>query len=180
MTDGNDEKSALKFAQRHLRIMHACEKGATGVYWGHRLVASLFFRDLVPQLTEMHGHEVEHFAVFGRLMRARGVRPVVGPILWCAGGIAYGVLTALGGRRAVWRSTAVIEDIVERELTEAARFFERRDSEVHRAIEAILQEELKHKQQGEANSPGEQRLDKVVTPLAKAGALASKGFAKRL
>lgn len=180
MKDSNDEKSALKLARRYLRIMHACEKGATGVYWGHRLVASLFFRDLVPQLTEMHGHEVEHFAVFGRLMRARAVRPVVGPVLWCAGGIGYGVLTALGGRRAVWRSTAVIEDIVERELNEAAHFFEKWDSEVHRAIVTILQEELTHKHQGEANSPGEQPLDKIVTPLAKAGALASKGFAKRL
>ncbi|MCM3562513.1 demethoxyubiquinone hydroxylase family protein [Hydrogenophaga intermedia] len=160
--------------------MHACEKGATGVYWGHRLVASLLFRDLIPQLTEMHGHEVEHFAVFGGLMRARGVRPVVVPTLWCAGGIAYGVLTALGGRRAVWRSTAVIEGIVERELTEAARFFKGRDREVHRAIEVILQDELAHKTQGEANSPGEQAVDKFVTPLAKAGAQASKTFAERL
>lgn len=180
MQDTNSEKLALKLSARHLRIMHACEKGATGVYWGHRLVASMFFRDIVPQLVEMHGHEVEHFAVFGRLMRARAVRPVVGPFLWCAGGIAYGVLTALGGRRAIWRSTAVIEGIVERELIEAVHFFKERDSEVYRAIVTILEEEIAHKNQGEANSPGEQSLDKIVTPLAKAGALASKGFAERL
>lgn len=78
----------------------------------------------------MHGHEVEHFALFGQAMRSRGIRPVVAPRVWCFGGIVYGVLTALAGRRAIWRSTAVIEDIVERELTEAAAFFKEHDAEV--------------------------------------------------
>jgi demethoxyubiquinone hydroxylase (CLK1/Coq7/Cat5 family) len=70
-------------ARRHLRVMHACEKGATGVYWGHRAVARVCFPDLVPELSVMHGHEVEHFAAFGRLMRARGVRTVIAPV-FCA------------------------------------------------------------------------------------------------
>jgi len=178
--EARHEGVAHRVSRRHLRVMHACEKGATGVYWGHRFVATFFFRDIIPQLTEMHGHEVEHFAVFGELMRARGVRPVIAPVAWCAGGIVYGVLTALGGRRAIWRSTAVIEGIVERELNQAALFFESRDDEVHRAIQSILQEELAHKTLGEANSPGDQALDKLVTPLAQAGAMTSKGLAKRL
>eukprot|EP01041_Mallomonas_annulata_P039512 gene39512-63214_t len=160
--------------------MHACEKGATGVYWGHRFMASLFMRDVVEALTEMHGHEVEHFAVFGRLMRARGVRPVIAPVFWCAGGIVYGVVTAAFGRRAIWRSTAVIEQIVERELLQASHFFKSCDEEVHNAIADILEEELAHKQLGEANSPGDHSPDRVVTPLAKAGATVSKGLAERL
>ncbi|CAN0481145.1 unnamed protein product, partial [Phaeothamnion confervicola] len=114
--------------------MHACEKGATGVYWGHRAVARVFYRDMIVQLDEMHGHEVSHYAIFGELMMARGVRTVIAPVFWCAGGIVYGVVTALAGRRAIWRSTAVIEAIVERELKEAADFFEERDSEIHGAI----------------------------------------------
>ncbi|WP_398496241.1 demethoxyubiquinone hydroxylase family protein [Variovorax sp.] len=179
MVDREDEE-ARRLARRHLRVMHACEKGATGVYWGHRFVAYFFMRDVVAALTEMHGHEVEHFAVFGRLMRARGVRPVIAPVFWCVGGIGYGVVTAAFGRRAIWRSTAVIEEIVERELTEAARFFQSRDEEVYTAITVILEEELAHKQLGEKNSPGDRSIDKIVTPLADAGAATAKRLAERL
>lgn len=165
---------------RHLRVMHACEKGATGVYWGHRLVAAIFFRDLIPQLSQMHAHEQEHFALFGNLMMARRTRTVMLPVLWCAGGIIYGFITALGGRQAVWKSTAIIEGIVERELLEAAAFFETRDYEVHSAIHKILLEELQHKEHGEANSMSTGKLDAVVRAAAKASALASKKIAEKL
>jgi 3-demethoxyubiquinol 3-hydroxylase len=160
--------------------MHACEKGATGVYWGHRAVARVFYRDMIVHLDEMHGHEVEHYAIFGRLMKARGVRAVVAPVFWCAGGIAYGALTALAGRRAIWRSTAVIESIVERELKAAADFFEHRDPEIHGAILKILAEEVAHMIAGENNSPGSSPVDGLVTPAARAGASAAKGLAERL
>jgi|RhiMethySRZTD1v2_1073278.scaffolds.fasta_scaffold49365_4 ubiquinone biosynthesis monooxygenase Coq7 len=165
---------------RHLRVIHACEKGATGVYWGHRLVASVFFRDLVPQLSEMHVHEMEHFALFGSLMQRRRTRTVVLPVLWCAGGIVYGFFTALGGRKAVWKSTAVIESIVERELLQAAAFFATRDPEVHAAIRTILLDEIQHKRQGEANSPDTGKLGAVVGSAAQVGAATSKKLAERL
>ena len=165
---------------RHLRVIHACEKGATGVYWGHRVVAAVLFRDLIPQLTQMHGHEIEHFALFGEIMKRRGVRPVVAPIFWCAGGIVYGFITALGGRRAIWKSTAVIEAIVERELLDAAAFFEGSDPEVHAAIHRILLDELQHKQAGELRSEGVGSLDSVVSTAAQVGAAASKKLAEKL
>lgn len=169
-----------RLARRHLRVMHACEKGATGVYWGHRAVARVFYRDMIVQLDEMHGHEVSHYAIFGELMKARGVRTVIAPVFWCAGGIVYGVVTALAGRRAIWRSTAVIEAIVERELKEAADFFEERHPEIHGAILKILAEEVAHMLAGEANSPGSAPVDGLVDPVARAGALASKGLAEHL
>lgn len=169
-----------RIADRHLRVMHACEKGATGVYWGHRMVASMFFRGIVPQLSEMHAHEMEHFAIFGNLMKSRGVRPVLAPVLWCAGGIVYGVATAMAGKRAIWKSTAVIETIVEREMLEAAAFFKTHDPEIHAAIHRILVEELQHKQAGELQSQGVGALDAVVSSAAQAGATASKKLAEKL
>jgi len=90
------------------------------------------------------------------------------------------VLTALAGRRAVWRSTAVIESIAARELRAAAEFLESRDPEVHRAILAILTEEIAHMVAGESNSPGSAPVDGVVDPAARAGASVSKGMAERL
>jgi len=167
-------------ADRHLRVMHACEKGATGVYWGHRMVASVFFRSIVSQLSEMHAHEMEHFAIFGSLMKSRDVRHVVAPVLWCAGGIVYGVVTAMAGKRAVWKSTAVIETIVEREMLEAASFFQAYDPEIHAAIHRILVEERQHKQAGELQSQGVSSLDAAVISAANAGAAASKKLAEKL
>ena len=57
--------SMSKEIETQLRIIHACEKGATGVYYGHRLIAKLFFKDMVKTLDEMHQHETEHFNFFG-------------------------------------------------------------------------------------------------------------------
>ncbi len=53
--------SQNKEIETQLRIIHACEKGATGVYYGHRIIAKLFFRDMITTLDEMHRHETEHF-----------------------------------------------------------------------------------------------------------------------
>ena len=135
---------------------------------------------MVTQLDEMHAHEIEHYEAFGKLMLERHVRTVIAPVFWCAGGIVYGVVTALAGRRAVWRSTAVIESIVERELKEAAEFFESRDDEIYQTIQRILTDEEAHRVVGEQNSPGTATVDKLVTPVAQAGASVSKGLAERL
>ena len=51
--------SQNKEIETQLRIIHACEKGATGVYYGHRIIAKLFFRDMITTLDEMHRHETE-------------------------------------------------------------------------------------------------------------------------
>ena len=123
---------------------------------------------------------MEHFAIFGNLMKSRGVRHVVAPVLWCAGGIVYGVATALVGKRAIWKSTAVIEAIVEREMLEAASFFQKYDPEIHAAIHRILVEELQHKQVGELQSQGVGALDAAVSSAARAGAAASKKLAEKL
>jgi ubiquinone biosynthesis monooxygenase Coq7 len=128
----------------------------------------------------MHSHEMEHFALFTELMRQRVVRPVVAPVFWCAGGIAYGVATALFGRRAIWKSTAVIEGIVERELMQAALYFENTDREVHGAMQRILVDELQHKQLAESRAPGAGSIDGVVSTAAKTGASVSKHLAGRL
>lgn len=165
---------------RYLRVMHACEKGATGVYWGHRAVAAVLFRDLVPDLSRMHAHEMEHYALFGTLIKQKRTRRVLLPVVWCAGGIVYGFLTALFGRRAVWKSTAVIEAIVEKELLEAAEFFRERDSEVYGAIHRILLDELEHKEQGLAASADRASADALIESIAAGGAAAAKKLAEKL
>jgi ubiquinone biosynthesis monooxygenase Coq7 len=172
--------SEARLFDRHLRVIHALEKGATGVYWGHRLVASVFFRDIVPELSKMHAHEMEHFALFGALIRSRGSRKALFPVLWCAGGIAYGALTALGGRRAVWKSTAVIENVAERELLKAAAFFQDRDREIYDAIQTILIDERQHKERGQESILGAGSIEGLVESAARASTKVSKTLAEKL
>jgi ubiquinone biosynthesis monooxygenase Coq7 len=123
---------------------------------------------------------MEHFALFGALMRSRGSRTALFPVLWCAGGIAYGVLTALGGRRAVWKSTAVIENVAERELLKAAAFFRERDPEVHNAIQTILIDERQHKERGQENILNAGKLEAFVGSAAQASTKVSKSLAEKL
>lgn len=172
--------SVNKQFSRHLRVIHACEKGATGVYWGHRWVAAWRYPDLVPALTAMHGHETEHYALFGQLLAVKNSPQVGLPILWCAGGILYGVVTALLGRRAIWKSTAIIEAIVEQELLAASEFFRAHDPQVSAAIEKILLDELQHKEQAQAQSLGWATIDAYIEPMAVAGAQLSKNLAEKL
>jgi len=173
-------KSEIKLYDRHLRVIHACEKGATGVYWGHRFVASLFYPDLVVELTSMHQHETEHYQLFSNLITRKKAHPVSLPVMWCAGGIIYGFITALLGRRAIWKSTAVIEGIVEKELLDASEFFRTRDEQIYIAIHKILLDELQHKARAEANSQNKTDIDGLISPIAKAGANLSKKLAEKL
>ncbi len=163
---------------QHLRVIYACEKGATGVYWGHRVVAAVFFRDLIAPLSEMHAHEMEHFARFGEILKARGARRVSFPLLWCAGGIAYGVLVALFGRQSVWTSTVTIEAIVERELMAAATVFKEADPQAYEHIHTILLDELAHKNGAELSLVGKPVA--FVVGFAKVSASVAKRLAQVL
>lgn len=136
--------SAVEEIETQLKIIHACEKGATGVYYGHRLIARLFFPAIVPALDEMHLHEKEHFALFGAFLARRGVKQRIPPVLWCAGGIIYGVLIGMLGRNAIWVSTATIEGIVNKELDIASIFFKDKSIDIYHSVLAIQQDELQH------------------------------------
>lgn len=164
---------------RHVRIMHACEKGATGVYWGHRLVASFLYRDLLAPLGDMHAHEVAHYALFAQVIEARRSRTVFVPVLWCAGGILYGVMTALLGRRAIWKSTAVIEAIVVREITWVQAHCKGLDGHLDHVIQRVLQDEVAHQETAASQLPGVSRIDAVIIAVARMGAALSKRLAQK-
>jgi len=130
---------------KQLRIIHACEKGATGVYYGHRMVAKLFYPKIISDLDEMHAHECEHFKIFGDLINDRGSRRATFPILWCAGGIGYGFIIGLLGVNSIWVSTATIEGVVNIELEIAAEFFKENDSQIYSAVNKIKIDEELHR-----------------------------------
>ena len=60
--------------EKELRIMHACELGAVGVYRGHKCVARYFFRANLSYLDNMRFHEKDHASIFRDLPKERDAR----------------------------------------------------------------------------------------------------------
>ncbi|MDX1497829.1 MAG: demethoxyubiquinone hydroxylase family protein, partial [Salinisphaeraceae bacterium] len=102
----------MKEVERIIRVDHAGERGAIGIYSAQLLVARVLYKDLVTVLEEMLSHELEHYATFNRLLKARGIRHCYGLTLWALGGWGLGIITALLGRNAIWVCTNSIETTV--------------------------------------------------------------------
>lgn len=134
-----------KTIEKQLKIIHACEKGATGVYYGHRIIARILFPNIVPSLDEMHQHECEHFSIFGKFVQDKNISKGLPPILWCGAGIIYGLVIGILGENSIWVSTATIEEIVNKELDDASEFFRNKEPEVFKAVLDIQKDELLHK-----------------------------------
>lgn len=166
--------------ETQLRIIHACEKGATGVYYGHRIIAKLFFRDMVNALDEMHQHETEHFNLFGNFLAQYRNAVALPSILWCAGGILYGLLIGLLGRNAIWVSTASIESIVNKELDQAAIFFKEKNIDIYNAVLDIQKDEVNHQQIASQQANFNGYLAQMISSFAQQCAYLAKFLAIHL
>ena len=147
---------------RILKVNHAGEYGAIRIYRAQVAVARLFYPDMVQPLSEMLRHEIEHCAKFRAAMPARHARPCRIMSLWSLGGSVLGCLTALMGRQSIWTCTAAVESAVHRHLDDQLLFLELRDSELHRIILDIREEELSHLNTAETNIRGSSILRRVL------------------
>jgi hypothetical protein len=77
----------MKEVERIIRVDHAGERGAIGIYSAQLLVARILYKDLVMVLEEMLSHEREHFGTFNRLLKVRGIRHCYGLTIWALGGL---------------------------------------------------------------------------------------------
>lgn len=166
--------------ETQLRIIHACEKGATGVYYGHRIIAKLFFADIVIDLDQMHQHETEHFNLFGNFLTQYKTSITLPSIFWCVGGIIYGTFIGILGRNAIWVSTAKIENIVNKELDDAAEFFKEKNIDIYNAVLQIQKDELNHHDIAQQNANFNQPIAKMVTRIAQQCAYFAKFLAIHL
>lgn len=147
---GPDLHESLTVA-RILKVNHAGEYGAIGIYRGQILVSRLFFPDVVPFLEQTLAHEVRHCTGFRNAMPARRARPCRVMSLWASGGWLLGLLTAMLGRRGIWICTAAVESAVHRHLEDQLSFLQNRDDELYELIAKIQAEELSHLSYAEAH-----------------------------
>ena len=143
------EREALAVA-RIVRVDHAGEYGAIRIYRAQIRVARWLYPDIVPDLTHMLEHELQHCTIFSAAMRTRNSRPCRMVSLWSMGGSVLGFLTALLGRQSTWTCTAAVEATVHQHLDDQLRFLAGRDHELYEAIRNIRVEELSHLRHAEA------------------------------
>jgi ubiquinone biosynthesis monooxygenase Coq7 len=164
-------RDALTVA-RIVKVNHAGEYGAIRIYRAQISVARWLYPDVVPALTEMLGHEIEHCASFSAAMPERHARPCRVMPFWSYGGWVLGFLTALTGRQGIWVCTAAVEAAVHRHLDDQLFFLAGRDAGLHRIIESIrVEEELHlHTAESQISNPGTGRrlLHRVITAATDA------------
>ena len=114
------EREALAVA-RIVRVDHAGEYGAIRIYRAQIRVARWLYPDIVPDLTHMLEHELQHCTIFSAAMRTRNSRPCRMVSLWSMGGSVLGFLTALLGRQSTWTCTAAVDP---KKITERTVRFE--------------------------------------------------------
>jgi ubiquinone biosynthesis monooxygenase Coq7 len=141
----------MKEVHRIIRVDHAGERGAIGIYSAQLLVARALYKDMVPVLEGMLRHEREHFFIFNRLLNSRGIRHCYGLAFWAFGGAMLGTVTALLGRNAIWVCTNSIETTVLHHLKWQLAFLEEHDAEVHAAVLSIKRDEEEHQEMGQQN-----------------------------
>jgi Ubiquinone biosynthesis protein COQ7 len=156
----------MKEVERIIRVDHAGERGAIGIYTAQLIVARLLYKDLVPTLEAMLLHEREHYATFSRLLSNRRIRHCYGLGLWAVGGVALGTLTALLGRNAIWICTNSIETTVLHHLEWQLAYLHKHDSEAHAAVLSIKADEEEHRELG-FNNGSETFLYKPIFWLVK-------------
>jgi len=164
---------------KELRIMHACERGAVGVYRGHKCVARYFFRSKLNQIDSMRDHESGHATIFENLLENRNGRLCYGHQLFFWGGLFYGVFVGFMGLRAIGVSTYTIENIVGNEFNIALEKL-KNDPELYSQIKKVQLEEQEHKKAGEELAGSRLMFTGLIQRFAKIGAYTAKYMASIL
>lgn len=150
---------------RILKVNHAGEHGAIRIYRAQIAVAHWRCPDVLPVLTEMLGHEVEHHRLFRNAMPSRNARPCRLLFLWAIGGWVLGMTTAVIGRKGIWACTAAVEETVHRHLEEQLHFLAPRDPKLDGLIRSIVEEELAHLDHAERSLGEGSRFVALLRPV---------------
>lgn len=165
--------------KRELKIMHACELGAVGVYRGHKCVARYVFRQALVDLDKMRSHEINHVLVFRQLLNSQRENPCSLYQLFFLGGLIYGVAVGLLGLRAIGESTRTIEAIVVHELDCSLDQLSEY-KEISEVIQKVRIDELSHQNSGTYLVGDGYLLSGIVSTVATKSAYLAKYFASVL
>lgn len=162
-----------------LKIMHACELGAVGVYRGHKCVARYFFRTNLAELDNMRFHEKSHVEIFKNELIKRNARTCHMSQLFFWGGLFYGVFIGMFGLKSIGISTNSIESVVVYELDLVLDKLDDKSS-IYGVIQQVKLEELEHKDSGENLAGKSFWLSSFISKFSRFSAYAAKSLASVL
>lgn len=136
---------------RIIKVNHAGEFGAINIYRAQIAVADVTSPGIVPTLKDFLEHEKKHLEIFRKVLSRRGVPRCRSYWLCGIGGYVLGFLTALLGKPGIMACTAAVETVVTRHLLKQMdELILEGDREALYAVEAIVAEELEHREAGMA------------------------------
>eukprot|EP00842_Homolaphlyctis_polyrhiza_P004036 jgi/Hompol1/4633/HPOL_003772-RA len=161
-----------------LRVNHAGEIGANGIYAGQ---AAVFARRKDPELTSMIEHmwdqEKTHLKVFDSVLAENRVRPSLLRPFWEAAGFALGAGTALMGKEAAMACTEAVETVIGNHYNDQIRELLQleQDDDIKKLTEVLRQfrdDELEHLdtavEQNAKDAPGYSILTNAIHGGCKA------------
>jgi len=151
--------------QRILRVDHAGEHGAIGIYSAQIVISRLLWPDLTATLAEIRSHEEKHLARFDQELKTRNLRSCHVLPLWYLGGYVLGILTGLLGRKAIWACTAAVENTVCQHLQNQKVFLKLHDERALEAVLSIEQDELDHLDHACANGGTNKGLGRIISAV---------------
>jgi ubiquinone biosynthesis monooxygenase Coq7 len=103
---------ASDLGDRIIKVNHAGEHGAIGIYSGQILMARLTAPKMLTALREFRSHEQRHRAILAAVLERRGCRRCRSYWLCGVGGFVLGAITGLLGSSAIAATTAAVEGVV--------------------------------------------------------------------
>ena len=152
---------------RIVKVNHAGEHGAVSIYMGQILMARITAPAMVDELIEVRSHERRHRALFEAELQRRGRARCRSYWLCACGGLTLGLITGLLGGKAIAATTAAVESVVLRHLTEQLAVLQGLDPEAIAAISAIIEEEQQHHDQSISHG-ADGFWRRVLTPIVSA------------
>jgi ubiquinone biosynthesis monooxygenase Coq7 len=153
-----------------LRVDHAGETAAVGIYRGQRVVFSGLSHKqyLAEQFAHMQAEEQVHLDTFDQALRERGERPTAMIGLWQGLSFALGAGTALLGEKAAHACTEAVENVIEQHYQDQIDELDHTGTETpyRQTFVQFREEELVHRdsavEQGARQAPGYTLLSAIV------------------
>lgn len=159
------QPAATDLGDRIIKVNHAGEHGAIGIYTGQILLARFTAPKMVDELRDFRSHELRHRAIFGAELERRG-RPRCRSYWLCGiGGFVLGAATGLLGRGAIAATTTAVESVVLRHLGHQLAVLQGHDPAAVSAISSIVAEEQQHHDQSLAHARTGTFWPRVLSPI---------------
>lgn len=153
---------------RIIKVNHAGEHGAVGIYTGQLCFARLTAPGLVETLQHFRSHERRHRALFAKELERRN-HPRCRSFWLCGtGGFVLGFLTGMLGSSAIAATTVAVERVVLRHLEAQLQQLDGIDEAAVRSITSIVAEEQEHHDHSLGPSQAGKFWPRILTPIVSA------------